>query len=441
MSQDSLYKYSQYNIVVEEKEDKVLIYNTIQHRWKWIPKSDFYDIKDNCNIDLGDVPIYLAKDGFIVPTSTNELHSERPYKIQHVDFEVTPFCNESCIHCFNHWRTNSDKEIDLLYNKSITEENYRKIAEKIIELHPREVVITGGEPLSVFDKIRPALDLLTQNEIIVKINTNGGFLNDEIAKYLANNKMSTFISFPCADKNICNEITGVKNSFEIISKAIRTANNNNVQIVLNMVITKLNLEYIFSTAEYVKNELGVNAICITKAMMPCRNNSALEIIVLNKEEFKAMLDSIIQVRDQLGMNVDSAWEYSLCGFEKPEHIRQFAFKRKCVAGSNHICISWNGDIKPCSVNNTVYGNIIKDDISEVMKKMKCWRDNSLLSTECLECKHLKYCGGGCRLDAENTYGDVHHIDSTANPNNKDIDYENYYKQFLQKNIKASGKYS
>lgn len=440
MSQE-LYKYSQYNIIVQEKENQVFLFNTYTSKGRWIPKSDLDDIKDNPSIDIGDVPIYLAEEQYIVPTSTDELHSERPYKIQHVDFEVTPFCNENCVHCFNYWRAQTDRIKDIEFNKDVTSQYFLDIGNKIIELHPKEVLITGGEPLSIFDKIKETIDLFLQNGIKVKINTNGTFITDSIAGYFYKNNLKPFISLPCADSDVCDQITGLKDSLKKIESSILLAKQHDVNIVINMVVNKMNIDYIYSTAEYVKSVLGINHFMATKVMAPCGSNPMMKDISLDYNDFQFVLNELLRIRDTLKMEVDSAWEYSLCGLETSEQIKQFAFRRKCRAGINHICITNNGDIKPCSVSDKTYGNILSDNILNVMKQMKCWRDNSLLPTECLECKHLKYCGGGCRLDAENTYEDIHHIDSTANPNNKDIDYENYYKQFLQKNIKASGKYS
>lgn len=431
-----LYKYSRFNIIVKEEDNRVLLYNTYSLRYRWMDKSDFDDIRDKSNIDLGDVPVYIAEEGFIVKSNINELYSDRHAKINHIDFEVTPFCNENCIHCFNHWRTSADKSNDIKVNNTLTAEDYLRITEKMVDLQPNDVLVTGGEPLSVFNKISRSLDLMIEHGIKLTLNTNGIFLNDEIADYISKNNIALFISLPCSDIGICDKITGTSGSLEKISKSILLANQHNINLAINMVVTKMNVDYIYSTAEYVKNELKRKSFAVTKAMLPCNSNHIIKDIILNYNDFQFMLNELLKIRDNLKMEVDSAWEYSLCGLSNPEQIKQFAFRRRCRAGAEHICVNWNGDIKPCSISSNVYGNIIKDEILDVIDRMACWRDNSLLPKECISCKHLKYCGGGCRVDAENTYGKKNHIDSTANINNKDIDYEEYFKAFIQNNIKA-----
>ena len=67
-----------------------------------------------------------------------------------VFWELTDKCNHNCIHCFNYWRTDTD---NTLSEKSY--EEYNRIANKILDQKPALVVLTGGEPLIVFKKIKP----------------------------------------------------------------------------------------------------------------------------------------------------------------------------------------------------------------------------------------------------------------------------------------------
>lgn len=60
-----------------------------------------------------------------------------------VQFEITPRCNHNCIQCYNYWRANNE----LVENPL---DDLTEIAEKIAELHPTHLTITGGEPLLRF---------------------------------------------------------------------------------------------------------------------------------------------------------------------------------------------------------------------------------------------------------------------------------------------------
>ena len=63
-----------------------------------------------------------------------------------IHWEVTPFCNHNCIHCYNHWRTEEHQSIDAEFNRNITSEELLKTAEIIANENTKRVVITGGEP-------------------------------------------------------------------------------------------------------------------------------------------------------------------------------------------------------------------------------------------------------------------------------------------------------
>ena len=94
----------------------------------------------------------------------------------YVQWEVTNRCNHNCIHCYNYWRTDINgstddcKNIDLILNK-------------IIENKPVRVVLTGGEPTLLFEKIRNAIEKLRKNKIEVSINTNAVVITEEMASF------------------------------------------------------------------------------------------------------------------------------------------------------------------------------------------------------------------------------------------------------------------
>ena len=53
---ETLYKYSQFNIIAKETDDKLLLYNTYSLHYRWLNKFDFDDIHNKKNISTGEVP-------------------------------------------------------------------------------------------------------------------------------------------------------------------------------------------------------------------------------------------------------------------------------------------------------------------------------------------------------------------------------------------------
>ena len=116
-----------------------------------------------------------------------------------LQWEVTSECNHNCIHCYNYWRKDGEKNNDIA--------DHLSIAKRIVERHPVSVVITGGEPLIVFNSIKSSLKLLRDNGISLSINTNAVLVTDEIAQFLSEMDVSALVSLPCSEPNICDEIT------------------------------------------------------------------------------------------------------------------------------------------------------------------------------------------------------------------------------------------
>lgn len=331
-----------------------------------------------------------------------------------IDWELTSVCNHNCIHCYNYWRKQ---------NNIITCEkgsNYYIIcAEKIIRAKPVSVQITGGEPLIMWDKVKPAIERLLDAGICVSINTNATLATREISKFLSENKIDAFVSFPCSRPEVFDRIVNCPGAHSRALRGIQTMIDEGVRVSLNMVVTKLNFPYVYETAQYVHEKLHLSYFSATKASFPQNADKEFRAQMLTLVEFNEMLDVLLRVKEVLGMRVDSAWVYSLCGFSGWDKIRQFGFNRRCSCGKYSFVIDAEGNIKACGCDSQSFGNILDESFSEAIAKMTQWQDGSLLPEKCKYCSALKDCGGGCRSDACSANGNYCALDSTADPDKID----------------------
>ena len=113
-----LYKYSQFNIEIEQRDNKeTYLFNAYTSRGRWISDSDLYDIKDKTSIDPGDVPGYLAEEQYIVPEDLDEygrLQKEiydaaHNSKTLHFIIATTKACNYRCYYCFEARHLSNEK--------------------------------------------------------------------------------------------------------------------------------------------------------------------------------------------------------------------------------------------------------------------------------------------------------------------------------------------
>lgn len=310
-----------------------------------------------------------------------------------VQWELTPSCNYNCFHCYNYWRLSGN-----IFNHI----EYDIVTKQLIESHIYNVTLTGGEPLLVFDEIKPYIEKMVQAGIKILINTNASLLTKEMAEFFKNNNIGLLISLPCCIPEINDRITTVKGSFNSTVKGIKVAKLSNVPLSINMVVTKLNKDYVVDTAAFLHDELGINSINVTKASRPINGSSKFDEYALNLQEFRNLLNDLIFIKKEYSMFVDSLTVYPECSCDSVETYRLFT-KRKCFAGKTSLAIGYNGDVKACARDSVSYGNLANKSLKDCWENMEEWRNipDKKLPPECMKC-NLKYsCLGGCRIDYNN----------------------------------------
>ena len=343
------------------------------------------------------------------------------YKVQYppnVQWEVTSLCNHNCIHCYNYWRTDVVQACDCVHS----EEEYLMIAKAIAKNKPVSVTITGGEPLIVFDKIKPAIEYLKANNIVVSFNSNAALITDSIAKYCRDNEISFFVSFPCSNEDVCDSITGVKGSFNKIMEGINKLKEYEVKFVLNMVVSHLNIDYLYETAEFVKKVIKQDYFFITKPSRPINSSTAFDKNLLSLEDVRNMLRETVKIQKELNLQIQSACTYPLCTYEDQESFEMFAYKKVCVAGKVFYAVGFDGEVRACARDITSYGNILTDNFEDIWGRMECWRDGSLIPKECKDCKSKMQCLGGCRIDGYQYTGRLDSLDTSTDLENKEIQF-------------------
>lgn len=308
-----------------------------------------------------------------------------------VNWEITNLCNLNCIHCYNYWK--KDKSII-----NYMEDNfYRVITEEIIKNKVFNVIITGGEPLLVIEKIFPFLNKLVKNGVKLLLNSNLTLFNKRIIEKLQILGINSILtSLPSSKIEIYKLITGNMEAFLKVIKGIELALKNKININVNMVITKINLKDIFSTAKYL-SQLGVTHFSATKAAIPASgidfSKYSLSII-----DFRYMLDELLRIKTDLKMKVSSLEFYPICAYGNEVRLKTFGTKF-CTAGKTACAISFNGDIFPCPhlyLKN--YGNI-NTGLKNAWDSMDMFRKDYYIPEQCHNCNFKNFCMGGCKAEA------------------------------------------
>ena len=325
-----------------------------------------------------------------------------------VQIEITPKCNHNCVHCYNFWRANDDPVDNPLDDMS-------EIAEKVVDLYPTHVTITGGEPLLRFEEVKKIVEIMKKSVCThVSINTNAALVNDEIAAFFAVNDISAFVSLPCGDAMICDKITSTKGSFAKIIRGIKILVEHNVRVAVNMVVSKINKDKVYDTAQYVYKELNVTNFFASPVSRPVNASDDFEKYMLSSEDLCELADVLILISEDFGIKTEFSVSLPYCSFVTQKQSDRFSYRKHCTAGKFAYAVDYTGNVKACPRDDKKYGNILTENFTDIWARMEEWRDDSLIPIECKKCESKQVCGGGCRLEGYSGSHARNQLDMRAN---------------------------
>lgn len=323
-----------------------------------------------------------------------------------VQWELTPWCNHRCVHCYNYWRSETDaiqKQPENAKHITSTASN-ELVANKVFH-----VTLTGGEPLAALKASFSQIAQVRDAGIDLSVNSNLALLSDELLDMLLRLGIrSVLTSLMAPEAKLNDELAGHPGAYNKTITGIERAVNAGLKVIVNTVVTKRNAAHV-KTLGMLAKKVGATTFCATKASKPnaCRDFSDFH---LNKEELERMFDDLLWVRDNGGIQIDSLEHYPACSFPSSETRTAFS-SRNCSAGKSGCTVGFDGQIRPCSHAHVQYGSIL-DGLVKGWQAMKDWRDDTLVPTFCKQ-SCLEYplrCGGGCRMEACGASGNLSAVD-------------------------------
>lgn len=305
-------------------------------------------------------------------------------------WHITDFCNLRCKHCY---QERFDKEKELPFEK------IKFIVDKISEtLKDREISvnITGGEPFLRND-ILDIVSYINEKENFKEINiiTNGTVLNDNITNFLNNIEKFKYLKVSIESHNeIKNDYIRGKGNLKKVIENIKLFNElSNKQILIMITLTSLNYKDLITFLEFAKN-LNVNGV-ILERFVPLGRGKGLFNYYLKRDEWKEVLREIIYFLDSKLSPVELLPFKAFWIDLKTNRIKGAL----CNLGDEAMALMPDGTVYPCRRLPIPYGNILTDDLNEILKKLKNFRvdlknklkgkcKNCLL--DCIGCRALTF---------------------------------------------------
>lgn len=304
-------------------------------------------------------------------------------------WEVTQHCPFSCEYCFT-WSSPKREKFEADIDRVIP-----KIEQLIEMMGVREVLVTGGEPLSISREIAPLLEYLKNRCIPFSISTNlfDEGLFREVCRFqpkTVNLSVDPPASQPAR--------TAFKSDFDRIEAKLRTVEAAGRKAKLTAVISRENyrnvpklLDFLSKAAERYGN---IDKIAFNREY-PI--GFATESEPQTQTELKHTFATISDWSNRMPVPITLVnWSE----FHAP--------LQSCPAGKQIVSVQQNADVTPCSLLYNITrsfraGNLLRDPLDLIVSRLQLFAQdlNSYYQqTEgntpaCTNCGVKDICGGGC----------------------------------------------
>lgn len=314
-------------------------------------------------------------------------------RIELAVLEITNFCNLKCKHCYGFFKEQTmmnlkkfEKTVEELYNQGCT-----------------KVVISGGEPLMIGDKIKEYVSILKKYNIPFIALTTNGTLNT--VKDLNSFKQFDLIQVSIDGKKETHEKIRGLNTYEKSVEFIKKVQKVNSNFSIMMAVSAINYDEIEEVGLLAKK---LNTKFALEIVTPCGRGKDLSMIT--PEQMKKLKKYLIKE------NINCSDPISFCNNDLKYFNNNLI--TGCSAGTTAICIDSKFTAYPCVRMRIPLGNLYEKSLEEILENeiILDLNNRDKLIGKCGNCKK-KYICGGCRARAYSATGNYLEGDEWC------IDYE------------------
>jgi SynChlorMet cassette radical SAM/SPASM protein ScmF len=330
------------------------------------------------------------------------------YRLDSAYLYLTSGCNLKCSHC---WLTpnfvpNIEEAPD-----GITADDVKKIIGEGRPLGLHNIKLTGGEPF-INREIFEIIEVVSSEELVLDIETNGTLIDKKAAKFLRKHNASTVsVSIDSVNSTFHDAFRGVEGSWDDAVGGVEcmVGEGLNVQIIMSLIGD--NRDDIEGIVEMAKR-LGANSVKFNPVMPVGRGGG------LTDKGKTVPVDELIRLspwveedlQEKYGVKthftIPSAFK-KISSFFNGNNAQCHILNIIGIIASGHVSICGIGKEEP----ELVIGNIREDDLGEL------WRDSPVLAELreivpggmrgiCGKCVFKNICLGACRANAYVLYRDL-----------------------------------
>ncbi len=359
----------------------------------------------------------LAKTSLITSDSGFEdmTMANRPMKVQ---FDVTQNCNLKCKHCYDPRAEMGRQKEDLATVLNVVDHilDISRLTNSKLDL-----ALSGGEPFcspflwDILSKLNDHRNLIDRLQIL----SNGTLINEETIARLQQTRLvrGIQISLDGLTEETHDDLRG-RGVFNKALQAMGLVGSSRLILAMHFVVHRKNLSEAYHVIDFAHAH-HVNRLTVTR-LVPEGNGSGMSDAMLTPLETRDLFTSLAQEfnsRDRGGrfkLAIDRC-DWPLI-FTEGERCTPAYNGFHCQVGRLTLNIRENGDVYPCRRLPIKIGNLMQDDIHDIMNHELLWqmrRKNTLglMKGKCSECEFSRdpgknhMCSGGAACIAYGVYGD------------------------------------
>lgn len=338
-----------------------------------------------------------------VKKETNKNKNKFPSKIT---LYLSNTCNLNCIHCAVNGGTKAPMELNTKEWLSVVEQA-KKIKFDLFQ-------ISGGEPLTIKDRLTEILLSVKGNFEYIVVNTNGILVNNEIAKFFKEIEAIIYVSVYGDNKQIYKKITN-RDLFNEAEKGIRILVKNNVDVRASVPLINPIIKRLPEVENYIKN-LGIERVAFMGLIPQGRAKENLKMLAGSWKNYLPILH-----------------EYCAKSEAMLERNHDNIIDIPCHHYNIRLNINSQGSVYPCEFLPIYMGNARSEKLKDIInKKQSQFVFNDLSVDQIAHCKDcsLRYmCKAVCPSFSYSCTGDYNTPPATCLEAIK-----NYYKKINKDNF-------
>ena len=369
------------------------------------------------DMETDDTVMLLVMRGLIEPCEKGERPSAwsafRAYGnacFPMMNLMITGKCNFNCLHCFN-----AADNAALM-----TEWSFEDICELLDQARDCGITsfqITGGEPMAHRRFLDILREIYKRDMDVFAINTNGWYLTQEVLDEMKAIGCAPTMKISFDGIGFHDWIRQRAGAQESAIASMELCVENGLEVVSNTQVNRKNVHAMMPTARLL-NDIGVKGMRIIRTTeVPRWEENAANSCLSLEEYYRSMLEFAVEYsRSGMMMDVET-WQYiGLLPKQQSYYLKPVKFASAERRGEGYCCncthsmvaVTSDGEIMPCNQmsgyflkNGMSMGNVHQTPLGDLLGggayvKAANMTVRDLGNSECGTCRHLSYCGGGCR---------------------------------------------